>query len=119
MNVLSLRRCLAPVLAAVAARSAPALRAAGLSALLAAIPACAPAPDVPASSVPPKSAPGAPSNAPASAHRLSARDVQQHLVAYAASLHEASDGSEEQFSRAMKITLTLIEQGRAGGEAKD
>lgn len=102
-----------------AARSAHALRAAGLSALLAALPACTPAPDATASSSPLQPAAGAPSNGPASAQPLSASDLQQRLVAYAASLREPSDASEEQFSRAMKITLTPFEQGRAGGEAKD
>lgn len=102
-----------------AARSAHALRAAGLSALLAVLPACAPAPDVTASSASPQAAAGAPSIGPASAHRLSASDLQQRLVAYAASLHELSDASQEQFSRAMRITLTPFEQGRAGGDAKD
>lgn len=48
-----------------AARSAHALRAAGMSALLAVLPACAPAPDATASS-PPQPAAGVPSNVPAS-----------------------------------------------------
>lgn len=49
-----------------AARSAHALRAAGVSALLAVLPACAPAPDATASSSPPQPAAGVPSNVPAS-----------------------------------------------------
>lgn len=56
---------------------------------------------------------------PAPVRPLSASDLQQRLVAYAASLHEPSDASEEKFSRAMEITLTPVEEGRAGGEAKD
>lgn len=102
-----------------AARSAHALRAAGMSALLAVLPACAPAPDATASSSPPQPAAGAPSNGSVSVRPLSASDLQQRLVTYAASLHEPSDASEEQFSRAMKITLRPFEKGRAGGEAKD
>lgn len=102
-----------------AARSAHALRAAGVSALLAVLPACAPAPDATASSSPPQPAAGVPSNFPASVRPLSASDLQQRIVAYAASLHEPSDASEEQFSRAIKIALTPFEKGRAGGEAKD
>lgn len=100
-------------------RSVDAARAAGLSALLVVLPACAPAPDRTPSSPAPRSTEGAPSKASASVRPLSASDLQQRLVAYAASLHEPSDGSEEQFSRAMRITLTPFEKGRTGGEATD
>jgi len=45
--------------------------------------------------------------------------LQQRLVAYAASLRETTDASEDAFSKAMKITLTPFEPGRAGGKAED
>ncbi|HDS1037542.1 TPA: hypothetical protein QDZ42_000826 [Stenotrophomonas maltophilia] len=44
--------------------------------------------------------------------------MQQRLVAYAASLHETADASEDAFARAMKITLTPFAPGRAGGKAE-
>jgi len=93
--------------------------AVGLSALLAVLPACAPASDVTAISAPPQPAAGAPSNSPASVRPISVSELQQRLVAYAASLHEPSDASEEKFSRAMEITLTPVEEGSTGREAKD
>lgn len=101
------------------ARSAHVLMAVGLSALLAVLPACAPASDVTAISAPPQPEAGAPSNGPVAVRTLSASNLQHRLVAYAASLHESSDASEEKFSRAMEITLTPVEERRAGGEAKD
>lgn len=83
-----------------------------MTALLAALTACAPASDTGASSAarPPVEgqAPGEP---------LDAGALQQRLIAYAASLHETADASEDAFSKAMKVTLTPFEPGRPGGEA--
>jgi len=58
-------------------------------------------------------------SAPAPSQPLDAATLQQHLVAYAASLRETADASEDAFAKAMKITLTPFEPGRAGGKAEN
>jgi len=83
-----------------------------MTALLAALTACAPAADGGASSSdkPPVEgkAPGEP---------LDAVALQERLIAYAASLRETADASEDAFSEAMKVRLTPIKPGHPGGEA--
>jgi len=84
----------------------------GMTALLAALTAWAPAADAGASSSGKspveRKAPGEP---------LDAGVLQERLISYAASLHGTLDASEEAFSSAMKVTLTPFEPRRAGGEA--
>ena len=93
--------------------------AAGLSALATMVTACTPAADTTAhtASVSPvtRQAP----SAHALSQPLDAATLQQRLVAYAASLRETADASEDAFAKAMKITLTPFEPGRAGGKAEN
>ena len=83
-----------------------------MTALLAVLTACAPAADSGTSG-----AENRPVGAQASGEPLDAGALQERLIAYAASLHETADASEDAFSKAMKITLTPFEPGRPGGEA--
>ncbi|QBR42904.1 hypothetical protein DAIF1_04310 [Stenotrophomonas indicatrix] len=97
----------------------PCFGAAGLSALLTALTACTPTADTATNraDLPPVTV-QAPSG-PAPSQPLDAATLQQRLVAYADSLRETTDASEDAFAKAMKITLTPFEPGRAGGEAEN
>lgn len=73
----------------------------GMTALLAALTACAPAADTGASGADKRPVEGGAPGEP-----LDAGALQERLIAYAASLRETADASEDAFSKALKITLT-------------
>lgn len=83
-----------------------------MTALLAALTACAPEADTGASGADKR-----PIEGPAPGEPLDAGALQDRLLAYAASLRETADASEDAFSKGMKVTLTPFEPGRLGGEA--
>lgn len=92
---------------------------AGLSALFIALTACTPSAGKTANRADFTPVAGPPPSGPAPSQPLDPATLQQRLVAYAASLRETTDASEDAFSKAMKITLTPFEPGRAGGKAED
>jgi len=57
-----------------------------------------------------------PVEGPESGEPLDSGALQDRLIAYAASLRETADASEDAFSKGMKVTLTPFEPGRPGGE---
>lgn len=83
-----------------------------MTALLAALIACAPAADAGASSSDKRPVEGKAPGEP-----LEAVALQERLITYAASLRETADASGDAFSKAIKVTLTPAEPGRPGGEA--
>lgn len=83
-----------------------------MTALLAALTACAPAADAGASS-----SDKSPVEGKAPGEPLDAVALQERLIAYAASLRETADASEDAFSKAMSVTLTPFEPGRPGGQS--
>lgn len=93
--------------------------AAVLSALATMVTACTPAADTTAhtASLSPVTRQAPSAHAPS--QPLDAATLQQRLIAYAASLRESTDASEDAFAKAMKITLTPFEPGCAGGEAEN